>query len=794
MAEKEREPSEKIQQLLKKVADTFDMEDRAVRERQIRIWRRLKLYWNGFQNVYWSEVAHDWRIYDEQQFDNTDQSYYDKPVNVYRAYLESIIAALSITVPAIKCYPDDADNPLDLDTAKAGDEISKLIYMHNNVIQLWLHALYIYCTEGMIACYSYPKEDEEYGTYETPDYEDAEELQYVCPTCGSPLDAELFTNREIDEYMPEDDDVILHDDILNKGMTLCPNCAAMLDPNMQPEHHVVQRLVGHTSHPKTRQCMEVYGGLYIKIPNYAKTQKDIPYLRFSYETHYSNVLERYGHLRDRLSGGNKIGPTSSGIYDPYEAWGRLSTQYNGEYPINTTTVNNYWFRASAFNVLNEEDAKILRAKYPDGCKYVKINECFAEAENESLDDCWTIAQNPLSDYLHFDPLGLFLTSIQDITNDLVSLTLQTIEHGIPQTFADPGVLNFDEYRQTEVLPGGVYPASPKSGKSVGDAFFITKTATLSGEILPFGNNIQSLGQLISGATPSIYGGQASEGSKTASEYAMSRANALQRLQTPWKMLTLWWKDIFGKVIPSYIKEIVEDEKLVEKDEQGNFVNRFIRKAELNGKIGKIELEASEQLPITWGQKKDIIMQFLQGGNPLILEALTSPENLPFIKEAVGLPEFVIPGEADRNKEYEEIQQLISSEPIQIPPDPMMMQAAMMGDPNAQMMMQQGPQEVPSVEVDPDLDNHMIGSEIDRNWLIGDAGRLAKIENPQGYKNVLLHYKMHKQFLAMQQAMMQPPPPDQSKGASNGGGQKETSEVAPNNKGDNNGGIEGLPIQ
>jgi hypothetical protein len=113
-------------------------------------------------------------------------------------------------------------------------------------------------------------------------------------------------------------------------------------------------------------------------------------------------------------------------------------------------------------------------------------------------------------------------------------------------------------------------------------------------------------------------------------------------------------------------------------------------------------------------------------------------------------------------------------------------------------MQQGPQEVPSVEVDPDLDNHMIGSEIDRNWLIGDAGRLAKIENPQGYKNVLLHYKMHKQFLAMQQMQaqmaMQPPPTDQSKGAGNVSGQENQSAVAPNNKGDNNGGIEGLPIQ
>jgi len=100
----------------------FEDEDKSTRDRQIRSWRRLKLLWDGFQRVWYSEVAHDWRIWDEQQDnDSNQQDYYNKPVNVFRAYLESIIAALSINIPSIKCYPDDADNALDLLTAKAGD-------------------------------------------------------------------------------------------------------------------------------------------------------------------------------------------------------------------------------------------------------------------------------------------------------------------------------------------------------------------------------------------------------------------------------------------------------------------------------------------------------------------------------------------------------------------------------------------------------------------------------------------------------------------------------------------------
>jgi len=761
-----KELDDKISGLLKQVSDHFDIEDRAVRERQIRTWRRLKLYWNGFQNIWYSEVAHDWRVWDDQtRADDNDQSYYDKPINVFRAYLESIIAALSVAVPAIKCYPDDAENPLDLATAKAGDAIAKLVYKHNDVALLWLHSLYIFCTEGLVACYTYPKEDEEYGTYQEAEFEQVEEPVYRCPTCGSDLDAALFTQREKDEFMPDDDDAKVHDAIDNEEMIVCPQCSGILDPEFEPEHQVVSRLVGITSKPKTRQCMEVYGGLYVKVPNYAMKQADIPYLRFSYETHFSGVIERYPNLREKLSGQSKVGPSAMGLYDPYEAWGRLSPQYQGEYPLNTVTVNTYWFRPTAFNSLNEEDAEYLKKQFPDGCKFVKINEHCADYENECLDDCWTLTQNPLSDYLHHDPLGMLLTSVQDITNDLVSLVLQTVEHGIPQTFADPTVLNFDQYRQTETMPGAIYPATPRAGKSVGEGFYEVKTATLSGEILPFSQSVQSMGQLVSGALPSLFGGQSGQGSQTASEYAMSRAQALQRLQTPWKMLTLWWKTIFGKVIPSYIKDTMDDERVVEKDEQGNFINVFIRKAELQGKIGSIELEANEQLPITWSQRRDVVMELFKLGIPELMQALSAPENIDLLKQAVGLDEFVVPGEADRNKQYEEIQQLINSEPIMMP----------------NPMNPMGMDEMPSVEVDPILDNHQLEFEVCRQWLIGAAGRLAKTENPAGYKNVLLHAQAHQMIIQqqmMQQMMAMQPQPNPSGGATNGERPEKPVQKAP----------------
>jgi hypothetical protein len=226
------------------------------------------------------------------------------------------------------------------------------------------------------------------------------------------------------------------------------------------------------------------------------------------------------------------------------------------------------------------------------------------------------------------------------------------------------------------------------------------------------------------------------------------------------MLLYWWKNVHGKVIPMFIKEMKDDEKQVKKDEFGNFVNVFIRRAELEGKIGSIEIEANENLPITWNQQKDAIMELLQINNEGINKSLMSPENMPYLKRAIGLNDYIVTGEDDRQKQYEEILQLTNSEPIQMPPDPMMVQQAMMmGMPPPQ------PQNVPSVQADYDVDDHPLEADICRRWLVSDAGRMCKLENPAGYENVLLHMKMHKDmFVQMTQPPMGMPPQGPPQGA------------------------------
>ena len=795
--------SDEIQRLLKTVFERCMHEDDSVRQRQLRQWRRLKLMWEGYSQIWYSEVAHDWRVWDELNVDDgTDQAAYDKPVNVFKAYLESIIAALSVTVPPIKCFPDDADNTLDLSTARTGDKIAQLIYRHNDAPLKWLHALFVYVTEGCVAFYNYAESDEKYGTYENKEYDENEEEEDVttCPNCGYELsriptsqaptagmqdggpamppqqmgmgdaagqqdpnmmppapmqqqgpsyqDAEKLGTQELNEYDPGDEDPEIQYKLL-EGQELCPSCMQMMDPEISRDKFIVTRLTKITNEPKTRICINAYGGLNIKIPNYARKQCDIPYLIFSQERNYVQVVEEYEHLhgnKNLLKNLKTGGSENAGAYNQYEQWARLSPQYQGEYPVNVITENKAWLRPSAFNFLSVDDAKKLKKLYPNGCCVTYENDEFAEAYNQSLDDHWTITENPMSDYLHFAPLGQTLVSIQEITNDMISLVLQTIEHGIGQTFADPGVLNFNAYEQTEVTPGGIFPAIPKSGKSLNDGFMELRTATLSSEVMPFYAQIQSAGQTASGALPSIFGGQI-EGSETASEYSMSRAQALQRLQNTWKLFTTTWKTVFMKVIPMYIKEVQYDEKDVQRTDDGNFINTFINRADMEGKIGKMELEANENLPLTWGQKKDLLMQLMTNQNPMIQQILMAPENLSVVHEALGLTDFYLPGEDDVIQQYDEIKLCLQSAPIPT------------GDPMQPF--------VSSVEIDPIMDNSQIGFEIVRKWAISEVGRQTKITNEPGYQNVLLHGKMHHDQM-MQMQMMQQQQQAELQGQSKGG--------------------------
>jgi hypothetical protein len=297
---------------LKVMRDHFWKEDTATRQRQLQKWRRLKFFWNNITNVWYDSVAHDWRTFDQSSFDNGgdgDQEYYDQRINVFKAYLESIFAALSILVPPVSAFPDDAQNSTDIETAKAADKIGGIIYRHNNAEMLWLHNLYIWGTEGLVCGYNYAKYDKEYGTYKVDEYENKQELHQIttCPQCQYEIE-DVIINPQ-DSQMQENPEQELQAGSNNPSsniganpvgglMDICPACNQPTQFQTHIENKTVAELIDTVDEPKARVHMESYGGLNCKIPLYARKPSEVLYNFYNFETHYANIIEEFPDLQE----------------------------------------------------------------------------------------------------------------------------------------------------------------------------------------------------------------------------------------------------------------------------------------------------------------------------------------------------------------------------------------------------------------------------------------------------------------------------------------------------------------
>ena len=170
------------------------------------------------------------------------------------------------------------------------------------------------------------------------------------------------------------------------------------------------------------------------------------------------------------------------------------------------------------------------------------------------------------------------------------------------------------------------------------------------------------------------------------------------------------------------------------------------------------VEAEESLPMTFAERSERMAQ-LATENPQLAGqvGMGHPMNIPKVHQMFGVEDFYQPGENEREKMMEVIQQLLNEEPVlestpQIDPAtgaPVIDQ--MTGMPAVTM------QERPSIMPDEFEDrDHTLCGEIIRSWTNSKVGRVARKAKPRGYDNVVLYGKLH-DMMAMPPPMPGPAP-------------------------------------
>lgn len=696
--------AEKWGKTLYDIIRAFELEDEVARSYHLRVAKLGEYYFRGFQNVYWDATANDYLNFSDSPDATEDDAHYSKVVNIYRAHGEAIIAAMTVDVPIISFVPDNSEDANDVRTAQNYTNASLLLQRHNAAPLLFIRAVYLLWTQGFIAAYNYNHTSEEYGFTESDKYGESEVdvASYTCPSCGYDLGGPENLNQTPTQEVQFTEDG--SESIAEGKRTECPNCGEQVEPEETVTKDKILRIIGKTREPKSRECLEVYGMSHIKVAPYATTQAATPYLVFESEEHLSKI--RFDYRFDAAPYGDS---------DSFDEKAARQPQMLESLEGHTATVKKVWLRPSALFFNSTDEGEELLKDFPDGAHCVFVNTSCLKARPENLDDHWTLFEHPTSSHVHPDPMGKPLIEINDIENEITNLTLQTMEQGISQTFVHSEALDFEKYRATESKPGQMYPVNVPIGGSVPGMFYTTKTAIMSQEIDKFSMRNQENGRFVVGSYPSLYGGSIQGGSKTYSEYAASRQMALQRLMTPYKALSAWWAKVMGKAVPEYVSNLDEDVRFSVK-EGALSLNKVI-KADIDaGRIGSVEPDASGSFPLTWQQKRDVLMELVKMNLPEINEAILTPENAVFLTQLIGLPELNLPGQQSRLKQFMEIQQLLMSGP--------------------------STPEISTVPVDMDVDDHMTEARVCRDVLQSQAGLDLIDSNPEGRANILAHLKEH----------------------------------------------------
>lgn len=681
--------SDEMQDDLKTIVRFVEREDEYIRKQQLRVWKKNERFWHGLQYIYWSEIEGDWvspvdtknSNFDEQgNRDGDDGPFYDFVINIYQSFGEAIISALSSQMPAVRFPPDDADNPDDLCTAKTYDKIADLITRHNQgKIQL-LQALLNMWNQGIVACYHYGKADHKYGTFKLPVHTPL----YRCPVCA---------------------------DYTQPSPGTCINCGNEL---------IYDSILEEEELPKSRVIWEFFGPLFVKVSYWAKKQSDFGYLLLAEDKPIAFLQDKYSFIADKIVTAGQSGP-----YDNWEKIGRSPSQYNFAVNDNVAlaTERRCWLRPWQFNVLGQSkknNIAALNKMFPDGCYVAFVNDVYAESRNECMDEVWTIGKGKLSQFIHADALGQAMIPLQEFKNTAANLKLETMEQAIETTYADPTVVNFEDFSRHEVRPGMVFPAKPGSTGNLSNSFYSTHPAVLSETVTDVEQSAVKDAQFVTGAQPQLWGGN-SDNSNTLGEYESEKQQALQRLSITWSLLNAFWACLLEKSVKIYVKALAADEKYVVR-ENGSYANVWIKKAELTGKVGNVESEGADTFPVSVMQKQALLFKLMGMNNELVNAVISEPDNRSVISEALGFPELKIPQEAQRVRQLSETNKMIES-----------------GQ---------------TIPIQPDIDDDAVHIDVLTNFLISEAGDLLMDENPETYQALMAHLQMHKQNQAANQAAAQ----------------------------------------
>ena len=726
------------------IKDTISESDTS-RRWQLQRVRKARDYYYGKQWQVWStdrqqyiplsEVPSSVYGIDDQAAEDDDPVY---AWNLFRATGEFISSVISGGPPTVRFFPADANNALDVATAKAANDIVEVFHRTNNIDNLLSQEAYYLYNDGFYAAYvRHVIDKQRFGTREEPIMGPVEKEvspdTYVCPQCGG-----------------------------GYPQPICQRCGLQLgqDSFIPRKTMMVEEQIGSDTVPNGSEVVDLYGALEVRLPPEARDLQEARYLILAQEVDPSFIKAMYPDKEREIetrSGGIGLAEERTARTQTLTAsW--MSGPFSGiDDKANKTTYTRAWIRPSVFYRMDAGPKRDeLIARYPDGGFFAFSGDTLLEERNESMDDFWVICHASPGEGSMRPALGDVMLDVQDALNDLLDVEMQNARHAVGITFVDTQSIDKDEIRQSRVRGGQMMPVKRVTGDAIGSQFWESSPAGSNPQAVSLRQEVfGNITQYLTGTLPGLTG-QSDPNLKTAKAYAQAREQAMGRIGVVWRQM----KEAHAKIALLAVRHFIANHKgdtTFAKMTPAGFRNTTIKFADLRGQIIAYP-ESDEAYPVSASDKREQLNQLLMSGNPVLAGAVTSVENFDYYKSVQGLEGLKLPGEQARGKQYKEIEVLLSQQPQpqEIPGqpqiDPNTGQPAI--DPATGQPLMSPPQqiEVTSYPIEQITDDHATEFATCQAWLNSDEGWEQKQSNPLGHKNVVLHAQDH--FNAMQ--AMQPP--------------------------------------
>lgn len=705
-------------------------EDRYARIMEVKDVQQACLYWRGLQYWWWSNSDSCWRLPNQQHglitapLSVDDMPRFQFVTNIYQAFGLSLVAAMAQAPPRTRFFPDDADDPLDVETAEGYTSLAKIIERWNPIQVQLQDEVYHLFTGGTVGAWVRHVSDDKFGTEEIEDFEEesiAEPDQVRCAKCGFTAPADL------DNFLAE-----------------CAKCGAPLnEDNIVPGGTATVPTSSGTSEvPKGREIVTVRGALNLKRPLYVQDQADWHYFAYEEELHYARIRQAYPDIATKIKPG-----AGNGENNWFERNARLTVMsgapcevQTGESWTVTTTFARVWFDPAAFYMegVTKEFREELLDIFPNGCRVYFAGPQYCESKEEDFREAWVIAHAMPGDGQHKPGLGSSMISAQDRYNTWSNIEAETYEYGIPITYraADTWDANASEDQVAE--PGAEIDVQLDKNADIRMRIMQLRNDQPSPAMLQSMQNLMGpVSQFLTGAFPALLGAGAAQGAAgdTAAGYKMQMDQALGRCGISYVRLKQFHADIQTLACKDFCRNVQGKTSMSKLGRGGDFENEAVDTAALQGNA-RAYPEGDENFPELWNQQRAVMMDILKTAPGQQL--LTEPDNAELAVKAFGIPGLVLPGSDARNYALDVIGMLTETQEL-IGPDGTVTEDAPILPPQAIMAM-----------IDP-LEDHATAATVGKRWLFTQVGRKCKRETPQAWANVHA-------WTTAQAGMVPPPPP------------------------------------